>query len=110
MVLGETGINFAAARRRAGFVFDLDRRFDIHCNLATVDLESLTDPADISALRGLIENHLRHTGSRRAAEILANWEARLPYFVKVFPMEYRRALGRMSLEDAATEREEPLHG
>jgi glutamate synthase (NADPH/NADH) large chain len=111
VVLGDTGLNFAAGMSGGlAYVLDINRRFDINCNLNTVDLESLTDPVDISELRGLIEKHLRHTGSPRAADILDNWEARLPYFVKVFPMEYRRALGRMSLEDEATEREVPVHG
>ena len=111
VVLGDTGINFAAGMSGGlAYVFDINRRFDINCNLDTVDLESLTDPADIGELRGLIENHWRYTGSPRAADILESWEARLPYFVKVFPMEYRRALGRMSREDESTEREEPVHG
>jgi len=111
VVLGDTGLNFAAGMSGGlAYVLDINRRFDINCNLNTVDLESLTDPVDISELRGLNEKHLRHTGSPRAADILDNWEARLPYFVKVFPMEYRRALGRMSLEDEATEREVPVHG
>ena len=33
------------------------------------------------------------TGSLRARELLDNWEAALPKFVKVFPREYERALG-----------------
>jgi len=40
---------------------------------------------------------------------LANWDAYLPKFVKVFPMEYRRVLGQMSREDQATQREEVVH-
>ena len=53
----------------------------------------------------MIERHVTYTGSERGRQILDDWEACLPYFVKVFPMEYRRALGRMSREDEAVERE-----
>jgi glutamate synthase domain-containing protein 3 len=49
------------------------------------------------------------TGSRKAATIIKHWDACLPFFVKVFPMEYRRVLGKMSKEDEATEREEIQH-
>jgi glutamate synthase domain-containing protein 3 len=44
-------------------------------------------------VRGLIEQHLKETGSPRAAWVLQNWYAMLPYFVKVFPHEYKRVLG-----------------
>jgi glutamate synthase (NADPH/NADH) large chain len=47
-------------------------------------------------------NHARHTGSRRAAEILANWDCYRPLFRKVMPVEYRRALAEMAKEKAAT--------
>jgi glutamate synthase (NADPH/NADH) large chain len=32
------------------------------------------------------------TGSKRAADILANWKSYVPKFRKVMPVEYRRAL------------------
>jgi len=50
----------------------------------------------------LIANHARHTGSKRAAEILANWDSYRPLFRKVMPVEYRRALAEMAKEKAAT--------
>ena len=58
----------------------------------------------------MIQNHLKYTGSPKAAEILDSWENALPFFVKVFPMEYRRVLGKMTKEDEATERKEVQHG
>ena len=48
----------------------------------------------------LLREHLERTGSPRAAAILDNWENERPRFVKVFPVEYRQALGRMAREDA----------
>jgi glutamate synthase (NADPH/NADH) large chain len=35
---------------------------------------------------------LEYTGSNKAAEIIDNWEKFRPKFVKVMPIEYRRAL------------------
>ncbi|MBI2440587.1 MAG: glutamate synthase large subunit [Lentisphaerae bacterium] len=111
VVLGSTGLNFAAGMSGGiAYVYDENRRFDSCCNLDMVDLESVIEPADIQELRSLIERHGQLTGSRKAASILERWEACLPYFIKVFPMEYRRALGLMTKEDEATAREEPFHG
>jgi glutamate synthase (NADPH/NADH) large chain len=58
-------------------------RVDVLANL----LES-----DIERLHILITRHAKLTGSRRAADILANWKIWLPKFRKVMPVEYRRAL------------------
>ena len=42
------------------------------------------------------ENHGRHTGRVQAKQILDNWNACRGKFVKVFPSEYRRALGELA--------------
>jgi glutamate synthase (NADPH/NADH) large chain len=109
VVLGLTGVNFAAGMSGGlAYVYDRDGLFDSRCNLEMVDLDSLT-PADEAELRAMIERHAAYTGSPLAAEILAAWEWEKGRFLKVFPMEYRRALGEMSLADAATPRREPGH-
>src|SRR6201746_2309782 len=64
-------------------------RVDVFANL----LES-----DIELLHILITRHAKLTGSRRAAEILANWKTWLPKFRKVMPVEYRRALREMKAD------------
>ena len=111
VVLGATGVNFAAGMSGGiAYVWDKDGTFDTRCNLDMVDLELATDPEDQRELRSMIEKHLRYTGSPTAKEVLDTWEDAVPYFVKVFPMEYRRVLGQMSREDEETEREEVLHG
>ena len=43
----------------------------------------------------LISNHAKYTGSKRAAEILANWTSYLSKFRKVMPHEFSRALAEM---------------
>ena len=52
--------------------------------------------ADEVVLRQAIENHHRYTGSARAKEILDNWNDWRGRFVKVFPNEYKRALGELA--------------
>ena len=52
--------------------------------------------SDEALVRHLVENHARYTNSRRAAEILQNWAQYRVRFVKVFPKEYRRALGELA--------------
>ena len=52
--------------------------------------------ADETILRRMIENHARHTGSRRAQSLLDAWPDARAKFVKVFPKEYRRALGELA--------------
>jgi glutamate synthase (NADPH/NADH) large chain len=50
---------------------------------------------DAERLHLLITRHARLTGSRRAAEILTDWQRYRPTFRKVMPLEYRRALAEM---------------
>ena len=88
---------------------------DTRCNLDMVDLESVWREADKARLRALVEAHLRHTRSTRAKYVLENWEASLPLFVKVMPIDYRKSLERMRMaEDTDRETvsatEEVYHG
>ena len=53
---------------------------------------------DAERLRILIERHQLHTGSARAGEILADWDNALTRFVKVMPIDYRRALLELATE------------
>ena len=93
-------------------VFDPDQDFAKRCNPAMVDLEPVLTEAeqqaklprdlwhlgqsDEATLRGLVENHAKYTGSRRAQQILGDWAASRTRFVKIFPKEYRRALGELA--------------
>jgi len=102
--LGETGRNFAAGMSGGiAYVLDRNNAFASRCNAQMVELatvkrgipgEALSDPmqADEVRLKQLIEKQRDYTGSELAAEILADWEAYLPLFVKVTPTDYRNAL------------------
>ena len=49
----------------------------------------------------MVARHHRYTGSTRARAILDRWDRYLPKFVKIMPVEYRRAL--LELEKAQEE-------
>jgi glutamate synthase (NADPH/NADH) large chain/glutamate synthase (ferredoxin) len=51
---------------------------------------------DEAQLKQLLEDHNRWTGSKRARELLDDWSIARAKFVKVFPIEYKRALGEMA--------------
>jgi glutamate synthase (NADPH/NADH) large chain len=59
---------------------------------------------DATLLKRLISRHAHLTGSPRAVAILAEWDKFRPRFVKVMPIEYRRALQQMQNHARATER------
>ena len=82
------------AEHEFGHYNDLEThgRVNVMANLGTKDAERL---------HKLICNHARYTGSKRAAEILAQWDHYRPLFRKVMPVEYRRALTEMAKEKAA---------
>jgi glutamate synthase (NADPH/NADH) large chain len=95
VVLGSTGRNFAAGMT-GGVAYVLDREGEfasVRCNRTEVDLEPVSEQADIDNLLRLISRHAEYTGSPQAKWILDNWEATLPKFIKVFPHEYKRVLG-----------------
>ena len=90
-VLGATGRNFAAGMSGGiAYVLDIDGEFRLNCNTDMADVLPLEAEADIEELRGMVERHLRYTGSPRAAQILDGWAEMIPRFVKIYPRDYRR--------------------
>ncbi|MEW6267469.1 MAG: glutamate synthase large subunit [Thermodesulfobacteriota bacterium] len=107
VVLGRTGVNFAAGMSGGiAYVFDPDQDFDLRCNLDMVDIEPVAQSEDVAELKRMLQRHMLYTGSPRARALLDDWEHTLSLFVKVMPMEYRRALGQMAKEDLASRRTE----
>jgi glutamate synthase (NADPH/NADH) large chain len=104
VVLGPTGRNFGAGMSGGmAFVLDRERRFRERCNPDMVELESLMDESDIWLVYGLVENHLRHTGSPVARRVLDHWTHLVPQIVKVMPTDYKRVLqARRSAQRPAT--------
>jgi glutamate synthase (NADPH/NADH) large chain len=117
-VLGKTGRNFAAGMSGGiAYVYDEDGQFAKRCNTAMVTLEKVLAASEQEAsidkavwhrgqtdeaqLRKLLEDHNRWTGSKRARELLDNWTEARGKFVKVFPTEYKRALGEIHARQEA---------
>jgi glutamate synthase (NADPH) large chain len=95
LVLGKCGRNFAAGMSGGvAYVFDEQSDFtENRCNLASVDLEPITDARDVQIIQELLTRHLELTGSRRARWILDQWNELQAKFIKVFPHEFKRVLG-----------------
>jgi glutamate synthase (NADPH/NADH) large chain len=132
VVIGETGRNFAAGMSGGvAYVLDEDKSFRSRANLSMVELEPVEEEEmllerefhhggdlefkgridimgdmsrhDEERLHQLIANHLRYTGSTRAKHILEHWAEYRTKFVKVMPVEYRRALREMQAARLAAE-------
>ena len=117
-VLGKTGRNFAAGMSGGmAYVYDEDGQFAKRCNTAMVSMEKVLTTAeqktsidlslwhrgqsDEAQLKKLLEDHNRWTGSKRARELLDTWDVSRLKFVKVFPNEYKRALGEIHAQKEA---------
>ncbi|MBM4235453.1 MAG: glutamate synthase large subunit [Firmicutes bacterium] len=108
VILGPTGVNFGAGMSGGiAYIYDQYGKLDSNSNLELIDLETLSDTEDTLELQNLLKRHHTFTGSPKAAYILEHWQDCLPFFIKVFPMEYRLALGKMSSEDKAVKRALP---
>jgi glutamate synthase (NADPH) large chain len=96
IVLGGTGVNFAAGMSGGvAYVLDENQLFDTRCNLEMVDVEQVKTAEDEAFLHHHLQRQVKYTGSRHAAVLLEEWQEYLPYFVKVIPIDYKRALERI---------------
>ncbi|OOB77950.1 MAG: glutamate synthase subunit alpha [Epulopiscium sp. Nuni2H_MBin001] len=93
VVLGDTGKNFAAGMS-GGIAFILDERSDLYLrvNKSMVSIEKVSDKFDIQNLRDLVIEHHEKTGSRKAKEIISNFEFYLPKFKKILPFDYDKMM------------------
>jgi len=96
VILGSTGVNFAAGMSGGiAYVLDSDQLFDTRCNLEMVELSPIIDEIESKFLYDMINRHVELTSSAYAAEILHDWEEMRPLFVKVLPIDYKKALERL---------------
>jgi len=96
VVLGQTGCNFGAGMSGGiAYVLDEMQLFDTLCNLDMVELESVWKQDDKDLLHDLIQRHLKWTGSLQAHRLMDAWQDAVGKFVKVVPIDYRKALDKM---------------
>ena len=100
IVLGKTGRNFAAGMSGGiAYVFDPEDNFKNGlCNTETIEFETISVD-DAAELKSNIEKHQLYTNSKKAKDLLSDWENSLGNFVKVMPTEYKRALERLETEE-----------
>ncbi len=99
VVLGKTGRNFAAGMSGGiAYVWDPRGQFKYSVNMEMVELERLTDANEIDELLHLITLHKQYTNSARAKSILENWNHEIERFIKVIPIDYKKALLKMKEE------------
>jgi glutamate synthase (NADPH/NADH) large chain len=100
IVLGPVGRNFAAGMS-GGIAYVLDRagNFEFFLNKGMVELSGLDNEEDEFFVKEQIAKHIYWTGSVYARAILDAWEENRRRFVKVLPVEYKRALQEMKLAE-----------
>jgi glutamate synthase (NADPH/NADH) large chain len=128
VVLGQTGRNFAAGMSGGvAYVLDEDGSFAKRCNLSMVDIEPIPAEDDLlqklhnhggdiewhgrvdvtenmthhdeERLHQLIAKHHHFTDSNKAKDILDNWDSYRAKFVKIMPVDYRRAMEELEAQN-----------
>ena len=104
VILGKTGRNFGAGMSGGiAYVYDEDRGFKARCNMGMVAFEAL-DGEDAATIQKLLSNHIKYTHSAKAKAVLDDFDNEIRHFIKVMPVEYKRALeGRLMRKDVLFE-------
>ncbi len=98
VILGKTGRNFAAGMSGGiAYVYDQEANFKEQCNLDMVELEKIKED-DRDVIYYLLNNHFKYTQSMKAKIILENLPEQLKKFVRVIPIEYKRILEGVKIE------------
>lgn len=93
VVLGATGKNFAAGMS-GGIAYVLDEGSNLYrkLNKEMVSMEAVSEKYDVLELKQMIEDHVKHTGSKKGREVIENFKDYLPKFKKIIPHDYNRML------------------
>ena len=102
VVLGSTGRNVAAGMTGGvAFLLDEDGGLADRLNPEIVAICPITTPEQEALLKPLLEAHLQHTGSAKAAEILADWTSWKARFKVLVPPSEKANLGLEQRETVA---------
>ena len=92
-ILGEIGKNFAAGMSGGvAYVLDPDNTLYRKINKAMVSMVHITSKYDVLELKGMLEEHVKQTGSEVGQKILNDFDEYLPKFKKVIPFDYEKML------------------
>jgi glutamate synthase (NADPH/NADH) large chain len=88
VILGEIGANFGAGMTGGmAYLYDPEGKAGAMMNNETIVTCSVTVDHWMGQLEELLERHLEETGSRKAADILQNWDVEQHNFMQVCPKE-----------------------
>jgi glutamate synthase (NADPH/NADH) large chain len=88
VILGNIGANFGAGMTGGmAYIYDPEQTAQSMMNMETLVTCPVTMEHWEAQLKGLIERHLEETGSRKAAEILQNWDMERLNFLQVCSTE-----------------------
>ena len=91
VVLGPTGRNFGAGMSGGvAYILDEAGQFAQLYNPEMIEIVPL-EPEDGTILKGLIENHVMNTNSRKAAALLSDWNVAQMQFIRVQPIQPKPA-------------------
>lgn len=98
LILGKVGRNFAAGMSGGiAYVYDLEKEL---CNRELVKLESISDKAEESVVKEMLEKHVKYTGSVLGKKLLGNWKETLAHLTKVIPDAYEEMQNLIAEEKA----------
>ena len=96
VILGAIGRNFAAGMSGGiAYIYDSENKINDLLNTEMVELELLEEAEDIDTALHMITRHKEYTKSKRAAYILSNWDSERKNFVKIIPIEYKKAIQKL---------------
>ncbi|MFT6457254.1 glutamate synthase large subunit [Pseudophaeobacter arcticus] len=103
VILGSIGANFGAGMTGGmAYLYDPEGQAQTMMNMEGLVTCAVTVAHWEAQLKTLIEQHLEETGSRKAAEILQNWDLEKGNFLQVCPVEMLDKLAYpLSLEQTA---------
>ncbi|MDB6181255.1 glutamate synthase large subunit [Paracoccus fistulariae] len=88
VILGRIGANFGAGMTGGmAYLYDPEGLARDYINPESLVTVPVTQPHWEEQLKSLVERHLKETGSRRAEEILQDWETEKDNFLQVCPKE-----------------------
>lgn len=99
LILGGVGRNFAAGMSGGiAYVWDVNNTLKTNFNPDMAELESL-EQSDIEIIKNLIAEHVKITNSELGKYLLNDFEQNLPFFVKIFPRDYKKALQKQTINN-----------
>ncbi|MBU2043780.1 MAG: glutamate synthase large subunit [Candidatus Omnitrophica bacterium] len=99
VVLGPTGRNFAAGMSGGiAYLYDQDANFKKRCNPDMIEIQSLKEE-DRDVVYNLVYNHFKYTASPKAKQIIGALSRELKKFIRVIPLEYKRILEGVKIEE-----------